>query len=116
MKKRYIKASVISLLALSLPFVAIFLLTHQQRNSQLVGGWESDGTVAYTWWFYANGRGRVEPENYVIGWHIRSGQLRIESLGVVREYEYLIMDDIRLILTHLDHTGTIHNRTYTRVR
>ena len=117
MKYLYVKARAIFFLTLvlSLLLVASFLLAHQERNPLLVGGWESDGAVAYSLWFYANGRGHVLPEHYSINWHTRSEILEIASLGVVREYEYFIIDGVRLILTQPDHTATIHKRTYTRV-
>jgi len=93
----------------------IFFLIHPQRDSALVGDWESDSLHTSTLWIYTNGSGRVAPENSTITWRTQRGQLIIESMGVKIDYEYLIVDDTTLILTRTDPYGTIRSRTYTRV-
>ena len=115
MKRKRIKICIIAILAMLVIFGAVFFLVRPQRDPQLVGGWELDGVHTSTLWLYADGSGRVEPEISAIAWRTRGGTLIIESMGVEVDYEYLISDGIKLILTRADPHGTIRSRTYMRV-
>ncbi|MCL2827265.1 MAG: hypothetical protein FWD99_00815 [Oscillospiraceae bacterium] len=110
MKSRRVKIGVVTLAATLILLGTVFFLIRPQRDPQLVGGWwQFDGR--YTLWLHADGRGSIEPDVPSITWRTRGGQLILTSMGVDRYYEYIISDDIKLILVTRDHNERVCRST-----